>query len=323
MAGDFIKNGEALKLKILVVGSGIMGNGIAQIFAKNNHKVFINDLNDDILRKARESVKTQLAIMKRNGFLDEAGETTALDNIIFCADLPECAKDIDIAFEAIPEKQELKEALFQKLEKYCPEKTVIATNTSGIAINILAKAVNRRDKLVGTHFFNPADLVPLVEVIPNQATSGQTVETVMSALRAAGKKPVKIAKDLPGFIGNRLQHALAREAMSLVQKGVATPEDIDEVVKSSLALRMVFIGPLEQRDLNGLDTHLSIASYLYKDLEDSHAPLQILEDKVASGKWGIKSGEGFYDWSGKPAAEVTARHGQELIDIIKFLRKRG
>jgi 3-hydroxybutyryl-CoA dehydrogenase len=236
--------------------------------------------------------------------------------------LEECAEDTDIVFEAIPEKQKLKEALFSKLEKYCPSKTIFATNTSGIPINILAENVARKDKLIGTHFFNPADLIPLVEVIPGSATSSETAETVMSVLAGAGKRPVKLARDMPGFIANRLQHALAREAMSLVQKGIAALEEIDEVVKSSFALRLVFSGPLEQRDLNGLETHLAIASYLYEDLENSRKPLQILIDKVGEGKFGLKSGEGFYNWRNIPQTQVKAQKNQELIDIIKFVNSK-
>ena len=144
----------------------------------------------------------------------------------------------------------------------------------------------------------------------------------MEVLAAAQKKPVKVAIDLPGFIGNRLQHALAREAMSLVQKGVATPEGVDEVVKSSLAIRLLFTGPVEQRDFNGLDTHLSIAKYLYEDLEDSHVPLKILSDKVDEGKLGIKTGEGFYDWRNQIKEEVIAKKNQDLIDVLKFLKNK-
>lgn len=144
----------------------------------------------------------------------------------------------------------------------------------------------------------------------------------MQLLSDAGKKPVKVAIDLPGFIGNRLQHALAREAMSLVQKGVATPEGVDEVVKSSLAIRLLFTGPVEQRDFNGLDTHLSIASYLYKDLENTTEPLKILSSKVEAGKLGLKTGEGFYDWRDKDRAQVNAKKNQDLIDVLKFLKSK-
>ena len=308
-------------MNILVVGSGTMGNGIAQVLAQGGNTVFLNDMNRDILQAAKSNIELQLAIMVKNELLAESRVAEVLGNIRFCENLSECTADIDLVIEAIPEKIELKEKLFTRLEELCPEKTIFATNTSGISINSLAQKVKRKDKLIGTHFFMPAHLIPLVEVVVGKDTAAETVEFVMQVLHSAGKKPIKVAVDLPGFIANRLQHALAREAMSLVQKGVATAEDIDEVVKSSLAIRLLFTGPLEQRDFNGLDTHLSIASYLYEDLENTVKPLKILEDKVAAGKLGLKTGEGFYDWRSKDKTNVLADKNQLLIDILKFLTR--
>jgi 3-hydroxybutyryl-CoA dehydrogenase len=309
-------------MKILVVGSGIMGNGIAQVFAQAGNKVVLNDLNMNILAIAKKNIEIQLNLMAENQLINEKTASAALENIQLSDKLADCAKNADMVIEAIPEKLELKEKLFRQLEEFCPGKTIFATNTSGISINTLAKGVKRKDKLIGTHFFMPAHLIPLVEVVCGEETSEETVDTVMRALAAARKKPVKVATDLPGFIANRLQHALAREAMSLVQKGVATAEGVDEVVKSSLAIRLLFTGPIEQRDFNGLDTHLSIASYLYKDLEDTHVPLKLLSDKVSEGKLGLKTGEGFYDWRNKVKEEVTAKKNQDLIDVLKFLKNK-
>ena len=309
-------------MNILVIGSGIMGNGIAQVFAQAGHQVILNDLNMDILKVAQKNIELQLKLLVKNELIDEKTANTAFANIGLNDRLADCTKDVDMVIEAIPEKLELKEKLFRQLEDLCPTKTIFATNTSGISINTLAKGVQRKDKLIGTHFFMPAHLIPLVEVVCGKETSAETIKTVMEVLAAAQKKPVKVAIDLPGFIGNRLQHALAREAMSLVQKGVATPEGVDEVVKSSLAIRLLFTGPVEQRDFNGLDTHLSIAKYLYEDLEDSHVPLKILSDKVDEGKLGIKTGEGFYDWRNQSKEEVIAKKNQDLIDVLKFLKNK-
>lgn len=311
-----------MAVKVLVIGSGIMGNGIAQTFAQAGNQVVLNDLNMDILTAAYKNIEIQLNLVAKNGLIDAATVGAALGNIRLCDKLADCAGDADLAVEAIPEKIELKESLFRQLEDMCPPKTIFATNTSGISINALAKGVKRKDRLIGTHFFMPAHLIPLVEVICGDETSAETAGTVMTVLTAAGKKPVKVAMDLPGFIANRLQHALAREAMSLVEKGVATPEGVDEVVKSSLAIRLLFTGPIEQRDFNGLDTHLSIASYLYKDLENTPVPLKLLADKVAAGKLGLKTGEGFYDWRGKGKEQVLAKKNQDLIDVLKFLKDK-
>lgn len=309
-------------MNILVVGSGIMGNGIAQVFAQAGNKVTLNDLNMDILQAARRNIEAQLNMLTKNELMDPQTAKDTMDNMTLSDNLTDCTADLDLVIEAIPEKLTLKEKLFHQLEELCPLKTIFASNTSGISIHQLANGLVRKDKLIGTHFFMPAHLIPLVEVVCGKDTSEETVETVMQLLTAAHKKPVRVSMDLPGFIGNRLQHALAREAMSLVQKGVATPEGVDEVVKSSLALRLLFTGPLEQRDFNGLDTHLSIASYLYEDLEDTHVPLKILSDKVAEGKLGFKTGEGFYDWRDKNKAEVSAQKNQNLIDLLKFVNRK-
>ncbi len=309
-------------MNILVVGSGTMGSGIAQVFAQAGNLVFLTDVNKTVLGDAKKNIEIQLDIMVRNSLLEEHKVRETLDNIFLSEKLPECTADIDMVIEAIPEKIELKEKLFIQLEGLCPEKTIFATNTSGISINSLAEKVIRKQKLIGTHFFMPAHLIPLVEVVCGKETATGTVEFVMQALLSIGKKPVKVAVDLPGFIANRLQHALAREAMSLVQKGVATVEDVDEVVKSSLAIRLLFSGPLEQRDFNGLDVHLSIASYLYENLENTCKPLKILEDKVAEDKLGLKTGEGFYDWRNKDKGKVYSDKNQNLIDVLKFLKAR-
>lgn len=308
-------------MNILIVGSGIMGNSIGQLFAQAGNKVTINDLNDDLLKVAIENIKRQLQLLAENDLITDGEVLKTIENIRLEANLEAAVKECDIVIEAIPERLDLKRALFQKLENICSENTIFATNTSGISINKLAEFVKRKDKLIGMHFFMPAHLIPLVEVTCGKETSEKTADFVMRIVSCAGKKPVKVAFDLPGFIANRLQHALAREAMSLLQKGVASAEDIDEVVKSSLAIRLIFTGPLEQRDFNGLDTHLNIASYLYEELEDTHKPLKILADKVSEGKLGIKTGEGFYNWRDKDRLEVNAKKNQCLIDVIKFLKK--
>lgn len=307
--------------KIIVIGSGTMGNGIAQTFAQAGNDVILNDLSEEILEKALDNIRVQLALSVKNSLLTEIEAEAVGKKIRLLTDISFDVKDADLVIEAIPEKLELKEILFNKLEEICSEKTIFATNTSGISINLLAQKVIRKDRLVGTHFFMPAHLIPLVEVICGDQTSEATIEKVMALLKDAGKSPVRV-RDIPGFIANRLQHALAREAMSLVQKGIATSEGVDEVVKTSLAPRLLFTGPLEQRDFNGLDIHLAIASYLYKDLEDTHVPLKILSDKVEEGKLGVKTGEGFYDWSDEVKEDILAEKNQDLIDVLLFLKEK-
>lgn len=308
--------------RVAVVGAGTMGHGIAQVCAQTGRCVTLIDVNQKVLQDAQEKIQASVELMVINGLLPRVAADGLPDRIIFATDLAE-AKHADIVFEAIPERVNLKKDLFAQLDIICSEKTIFASNTSGLPVNLLAGFSIHPERVVGTHFYMPAQLIPLVEVIQGEKTDKQLLDKVLAFLSSAGKKPVHVKYDIPGFIGNRLQHAIAREAMSLVEKGVATVEDIDTVVKSSLALRMVFSGPLEQRDLNGLDTHLSITEYLYRDLEDSKEPLAILKDKVALGQLGLKSGKGFYDWSGKPAGGVSARKNQQLIDLLKLLTQEG
>lgn len=305
--------------KIAVIGAGIMGHGIAQVCAQGGKQVTLVDVSPQVLENARQKIREGLRLLVDNGLAAAGDEVAALGRISFSADLAAGVKDADIVIEAIPEKIQLKKKLFAQLEAACGPKTIFASNTSGIPINKLAALTRRPDRVIGAHFYMPAHLVPLVEVIQGDATAEDVIVRTMELLTEIGKRPVRVRKDVPGFIGNRLQHALAREAMSLVEKGVATAEDIDTVVKTSLAIRLVFTGPLEQRDFNGLDTHMSIAEYLYPDLEDAKSPLAILRDKVTAGSLGLKTGEGFYDWRGQSAPAVINTKNQQLIDLLKFL----
>ena len=225
-----------------------------------------------------------------------------------------------LIFEAVPEKLDLKTSFYQQLDALCAPDVIFASNTSAMPIGSLAKASRHPERVIGTHFFNPAQLIPLVEVVPNEKTDARVVDTVLRLLTAVGKKPIHVKKDLPGFLANRLQHALGREAVSLVQNGIASPEDVDAAVKTSIALRLLFSGPVEQRDLNGLDTYVGITKSLYPALEDTKETPPMAVDMVAQGHLGLKSGRGFYDWTGQDPAEVSARKNRQVVALLKFLK---
>lgn len=307
-------------LKVAVVGAGIMGHGIAQVCAQGGKTVTLIDVNETIIEQAKQKIGASLNLLAANQLIQPEDVVLTLNRISYSTDLKSGVVGAKIVIEAIPERINLKANLYETLDANCDSDTIFASNTSGMPISKLASLTQRPSKFIGTHFYMPAHLIPLVEVIQTDQTDPAVVEIVMNFIKEIGKKPVHVRKDVPGFIGNRLQHALAREAMSLVQKGIASPEDIDTVVKTSLAIRMVFTGPLEQRDFNGLDTHLSIAEYLYQDLEASKEPLAILKEKVEQGKLGLKTGEGFYDWKDKSISEVNAQKNQQLVDLIRFLK---
>ncbi len=309
--------------KIAVIGSGIMGHGIALVCARGGLPVTLVDISEDALRAAEQKLRASMIQLIESDLANSADLETVLGRIAYCSDTAKGVNGADLIFEAVPEKPALKQTVFTQLEACAAPNAVFASNTSGIPINTLAGMTKRPELFAGTHFFMPAHLVPLVEVIEGEKTKPEVIKGLMDLLAKLGKKPVHVRKDIPGFIGNRLQHALAREAMSLVEKGVASAEDVDTVVKTSLAIRLLFTGPMEQRDFNGLDTHLSIAEYLYKDLEASQTPLALLKDTVAAGNYGIKTGKGFFDWTKKDIPTVHREKNERLIAALKLLRQFG
>src|SRR5690606_4162555 len=234
----------------------------------------------------------------------------------------QAAAEATLAIEAAPEIPALEKEIYNQWETVCDRDAVIATNTSGISINQLSAPLTHPERFLGTHFFPPADVIPLVEVIACDHTLAEHSEYVMSVLREVGKLPVLVRKDIPGFIGNRLQHALAREAMSLLEKGVASAEDIDTVAKWALGIRLAITGPLEQRDINGLDVHHAITEYLYPDLESRQTPSQVLSDKVQQGHFGVKSGKGFYDWDTPERKASLQERDATLRQLVKLLSQR-
>jgi 3-hydroxybutyryl-CoA dehydrogenase len=304
--------------KIAVIGAGIMGHGIAQMCAQAGKKVVLIDSIAEVIQSAPARIENSVRMLCENGLLPSAKVSQIMANLTFTTQLEEGIRAADVAFEVIPEKLEIKQVLFKELDTLCEPSVIFASNTSAIPIHLLAECSKHPERVIGTHFFNPAQLVPLVEVITPETTSTAVLRTMMEFFRSAGKKPVHVRKDIPGFIGNRLQTALAREAMSLLQKDVASAEDIDTVLKYSVALRMPFSGILEQRDLNGLDTHLSVTKTLYPNLEDAKDTLLVLRDKVARGEYGLKTGKGFYDWTNCDRAEVARRKNQQLVSLLKF-----
>ncbi len=286
--------------RTLVIGGGFMGMAIAQVLVQGHQEVFIYEMNE-ALRSSRAK---------------------EYPDFRFICHLNEC-KDIDVIIEAIPEKLELKQELFQKLEREFPQ-AILCTNTSSFLISHVGAKMHSMEKLIGTHFFSPANISPLVEIIPTAETDPAVVEAIFYMLEGCGKRPVRLNFELPGFIGNRLQSALAREAMSLVEKGIATAEDIDFIAKWALGIRLAITGPLEQRDINGLDTHLSITEHLYQDLENSQEPLAILQKKVQENKLGMKTKAGFYNWQPKNTDELLVKKDralQKIIEVAKALEE--
>ena len=223
-------------------------------------------------------------------------------------------------FEAVPEQLLLKQRIFGALENSVSPDTILASNSSAIPATEIGRNLLHRGRVLGTHFCNPPDLVPLVEVIENERTDDAVVRRTIELLRHAGKTPVHVRRDIPGFIGDRLQHAMKREAIALVASGVCDAETIDTVVKEGFGARMAMLGPMEQSDSVGLDLTLEIAEVLYQHLDRTPGPHPYLREKVDAGKLGMKSGEGFYDWKERDADAVRSRLSEFLVQQAKARR---
>ncbi len=292
------------KACIAVVGAGLMGNGIAQVFALAGHEVTITDT----VAANLDAVKTRIAAnLKDLG--DDEGAVTRVTPV---ADLAACVRDADFVVEAVLEDLPLKQKLFVEIEKHVRPETILASNTSVIPITSIMQNLNERSRALGTHWWNPPFLVPLVEVIETQWTSPAAIDWTMRLHAAAGKKPAHVKKDVPGFIGNRLQHALWREAIALVENGICDAETVDTVIKAAFGRRLAVLGPLENADMIGTDLTLAIHNTVLPDIDSRPRSSPYLEKLVKDGKLGFKSGEGFRKWSTTEQAALRAQVLQHL-----------
>src|SRR3954471_12040187 len=294
----------AAKARIAVIGSGLMGHGIAQVFALAGHDVAITDSHKPNLDTVKQRIATNLR--------DLGDDEKAVERVRPVADMAECVRGADFVVEAVLEDMALKQKLFAEVENHVRPDTILASNTSVMPITKIMQNLARRERALGTHWWNPPYLVPLVEVIGTEWTSPQAIEWTMALHAAAGKQPAHVKKDVPGFIGNRLQHALWREAVSLVERGICDAETVDAVIKASFGRRLAVLGPLENADLVGTDLTLAIHKTVLPDIEARRGPSPYLEKLVADGKLGFKSGEGFRKWSPEQQAALRAKVVQHL-----------
>lgn len=281
------------KQQIAVLGAGLMGHGIALTLAKAGQYVAITDPVAEARNSVADRIRSSMLAMGD----DEVAIAKALKMIEIFASVPEAVKSADLVFEAAPEKLALKQALFAEVEAHAPQGCILASNTSVMPITQIMQGLTDRTRAIGTHWWNPPHMIPLVEVVKTEWTNDQVASAVFDLLADAGKTPVMVAKDVPGFIGNRLQHALWREAISLVENGVCDAQAVDTVVKSSFGRRLAVLGPLENADLVGTDLTLDIHENVLFDIEARRGPSPHLEALVKSGKLGMKSGEGFHSWT--------------------------
>ncbi|MGB6964213.1 MAG: 3-hydroxyacyl-CoA dehydrogenase NAD-binding domain-containing protein [Xanthobacteraceae bacterium] len=284
-----------------IVGGGLMGHGIAYLLAAAGHKVAVYEPSAELRATLPQRLEAIAALLDDDLVLTE--------KISAHESLAPATQGATFVFEAAPEKLPLKQQLFAEIERHVAADTILASNSSAIPSTEIGRHLEHRERVLGTHFWNPPHLVPLVEVIQNERTSADAVRKTMDLLRDAGKVPVHVRRDVPGFIGNRLQHAMKREAIALVASGVCD------------GARTAVLGPMEQTDLVGVDLTLDIAEVLYKDLDATPGPHPLLREKVRDGNLGMRTGEGLRQWTPEQADAVRSRLSRFLAEQAKARRK--
>ncbi len=297
--------------RIGIVGGGLMGGNIALIFAAAGHAVTVFEPDAANRESLPARVVENLSLI--------GGDIDAAALITVTADLAEAVADADLVTEAAPEKLPLKRSIFADLVRLARRDAILASNTSVIPIGQIAEGLETRDRMVGTHWWNPAHLIPLVEVVQAQGTSDATIATMMALLARIGKQPAHVLKDTAGFVGNRLQHALWREAIAMVAEGVCDARTLDRCVRNSFGQRLAVLGPLENADLVGLDLTLDIHRVMMPELDTHTVPNPYLEQKVAEGRLGFKTGEGFRPWT--PGEMDSLR--RTLVDHLVAARRKA
>ena len=295
--------------RIAVVGAGLMGHGIAQVFACAGHEVSITDPDPATLETVPVRVRANLERLEL--------DPVAADAIELCNELEQAIDGAGAVFEAAPEDIVLKRNLFERMSRSAPPDAILATNTSVISVGEIGARALDPGLVVGAHWWNPPYLIPLVEVVQAERTRPETVRRTIDLLERADKAPVHVRRDLPGFVGNRLQHALWREAFALIDEGVCDAETVDRVVKQGFGLRLPVLGPAENADLIGLDLTLAIHRYVLPHLNRTRGPAEVLQDHVERGELGMKTGRGFRTWTADEAQAVRERLLGHLVQTTR------
>lgn len=304
--------------KIGIAGAGTMGSGIAQIFARKGYEVVVTDVKEEFLENSKKLVSIFNKSLIEEGLMGESEVESTIKNIKYNVD-KKIFSDCDIIIEAIIEKIDIKQDFWKEVEKVAKPDAIFATNTSGLSITKISKKLENKGRFIGMHFWNPPHIIPLVELIKGDGTKDEIINILLKLLKKIDKEPVVVQKDVPGFIGNRIQFAVFREALNIVEKGIATFEDVDRAMKYGPGFRYPIIGPLETADLGGLDTFYYISSYLFNDLSDVKEPQEILKKLMNNKELGVKSKKGFYDYSYGKDEEAIKRRDKMFFKMLKHI----
>lgn len=304
-----------IKKNLVVCGGGMMGNAIAQVFCNiEDAEITVwNHRQKDIASLIRQNMH----LLVEKGVCTEEDVQKVIDRCVLVTDLDnERIKRADLVIECVPEEMERKQNLFRDLEDICSEKTIFCTNSSVMSPTEISAKCKHRERVVGTHFWNPGFLIPLVEVVKTEYTTEEVMQDTIATLAAAGKKPIYCKKDVPGFVANRMQHALWREAIAIVDEGIADPDVVDDAVKYSFGLRLPQLGPIENSDMVSTTLTYNIHSYVLQYLADNHEPSPIIVKMKEEGKEGFKSGEGFFKWDEESIKKSKDDLNAYLIKMI-------
>ena len=306
--------------KIVIAGAGTMGYSMAQIFSQFDYQVTIYDLKDEALNLAQRHIKENIQTLVDEHEITQQKAQNTINNLFYTTQ-KDCFQDCDLVVESIIENIDIKKSFYQEISQIVKEDTILATNTSGISINALASSVYKPERFIGMHWFNPSHLILLIEIIKGDYTSDEVAQAIYQLSLDIHKKPVIVQKDVLGFAANRIQFAVLREALSLVEQGVVSKEGIDDVMKYGLGFRYACLGPLEVADFGGLDTFYHISEYLMEDLCDSHDIPTLLKEHYQSGEYGVKTQKGFYDYTDGRDQKATQQRDDKLLKIFNALYK--
>lgn len=306
-----------------VVGTGMMGPGIAVTLALGGVRTTILSRSEQGAARGLAAARAQIDLLASNGLADAARADWARANLSASTAFDDTVRGAGIVIESAPENMEFKQELFARLDALAKPDTVLASNTSGLSITAVASRAQRPERILTTHFWNPPHLMPLVEIVKGDRTANEHLDSVYALLAHCGKTPVIVRKDRPGQLGNRLQHALIREAVYIVQEGIASAEDVDLAAKAGFGLRLPVYGIFEHQDAVGLDMTIGILDYIARDLCNEPGAPPFAKQLVADGKLGAKTGKGFYDWSEKDVNAVKARRDEFVLEFLKNRRRKA
>jgi 3-hydroxybutyryl-CoA dehydrogenase len=305
---------------VAIIGAGTMGAGISLCMAQADYPVMLYDIRQDQIDAAFRRVRNSQEVLIQEGLLTRDRAEAALGVLRGTTSLKEALAGAQFVLEAAPEVLELKHKLFSEMESICAREVVIATNTSGLGVTAIASVCRHPERVGGMHWVNPPELVPLVEVIRGEKTSRETLALIRDLAERLGKMPVIVQKDVPGFALNRLQFAVFREALHLVETGVVSPEDVDRTMRCGLGFRYPWLGPLQTADLGGLDIFYSVATYLFEGLSSATVPPASFKELIEAGKLGLKTGEGFYKYEAGSRDEILRKRDLYFIRQWKLIQ---